>query len=327
MRLRWPLLAATAAGLAAGVWAIGRAGLGDIVDGIAALGWGGFGLLLAASLLVNAVLGAAWFAATPGEPLRRLPLFTWARMTREAASDLLPFSQLGGLAVGARTLITGGVAPRRAYAGMIADMSAEMLAQLILTLFGVWTLGRVLVDPAANATLRPLALGGAAVATGIAFGFIALQRPLLRLAGAMAARVLGGAQVAVEAVLTELAAFHRARGAMLATFALNLTAWIGSTACAWLVLRLVGAPVGFAAVVALESLIFALRSAAFVIPGALGVQEAGYILLAPLFGIDPGTAVALSLVKRGRDLAIGLPVLLVWQAGEIRHGLRRPPAE
>ena len=77
------------------------------------------------------------------------------------------------------------------------------------------------------------------------------------------------------------------------------------------------------AVVAIEALIFAVRSIAFVVPGALGVQEGAYLLLAPLFGLDPEAAIALSLLKRARDVVIGLPALLTWQAGEGRKLLAR----
>jgi hypothetical protein len=53
------------------------------------------------------------------------------------------------------------------------------------------------------------------------------------------------------------------------------------------------------------------------------VQEGAYVLLAPLFGLSPSAALALSLLKRGRDIAIAVPVLLSWQALEIRRPLRR----
>ena len=79
-----------------------------------------------------------------------------------------------------------------------------------------------------------------------------------------------------------------------------------------------GVTIGPVAVIAIESLIFAVRSIAFVVPGALGVQEGAYLLLAPLFGLDPQVAVALSLLKRARDLTIGVPALLLWQASEGR---------
>ena len=54
-------------------------------------------------------------------------------------------------------------------------------------------------------------------------------------------------------------------------------------------------------------------------PGALGVQEAGYALLMPLFGLPAEMGLAVSLLKRARDIVIGVPVLLAWQ------GTGRPP--
>jgi hypothetical protein len=49
------------------------------------------------------------------------------------------------------------------------------------------------------------------------------------------------------------------------------------------------------------------------------VQEVAYALAAPLFGLPPESALALSLAKRARDVAIGLPTLLCWQFAEARH--------
>jgi hypothetical protein len=59
------------------------------------------------------------------------------------------------------------------------------------------------------------------------------------------------------------------------------------------------------------------------IPNALGVQEGAYILLGPIFGVGADTALAMSVLKRARDIAIGVPVLLVWQAAEGRRALDR----
>ena len=69
----------------------------------------------------------------------------------------------------------------------------------------------------------------------------------------------------------------------------------------------------------IESLIDAVRGAAFAVPGALGAQEGGLIVLCALFGIPPDQALALSLVKRVADLALGLPGLLAWQIAEGRR--------
>jgi len=66
----------------------------------------------------------------------------------------------------------------------------------------------------------------------------------------------------------------------------------------------------------IESLLYAIRTVAFAIPNAVGVQEGAYILLGGSFGLTPEMGLALSLLKRARDLAIGLPALGVWQALE-----------
>jgi hypothetical protein len=75
-------------------------------------------------------------------------------------------------------------------------------------------------------------------------------------------------------------------------------------------------PLAFSAVIVIESLLYAIRTVAFAIPNAVGVQEGAYIVLGAAFGLTPEMALALSLLKRARDLAIGLPTLGVWQAVE-----------
>ena len=51
------------------------------------------------------------------------------------------------------------------------------------------------------------------------------------------------------------------------------------------------------------------------------MQEGVYALLGPLFGLPSEAALALSLLKRARDIAIGVPVLLSWQLVEGRRTL------
>jgi hypothetical protein len=69
-------------------------------------------------------------------------------------------------------------------------------------------------------------------------------------------------------------------------------------------------------VLVIEGLLYAIRSAAFAVPNAVGVQEGAYIMLGGSFGLTPEMALALSLLKRARDLALGLPVLAACQLFE-----------
>jgi uncharacterized membrane protein YbhN (UPF0104 family) len=80
--------------------------------------------------------------------------------------------------------------------------------------------------------------------------------------------------------------------------------------------------------VALESLVSAVRNFAFFVPGAIGVQEASLVLFGSMIGLPANVAVALSLVKRLRDIGFGIPALVSWQWAEghrLRHqfGSRR----
>jgi len=317
--MRWALLLATIAGLAVAAWVIGRVGFGPVLGAAGALGWGGFGLLCLYTGGVLALLGLAWWVVTPDQPAQRIGLFVWARATREGAADILPFSQFGGLLVGARTLAAAGLPGPIVYATMIADMTTEMAAQLIFTLYGMAMLAIRLVGGHAPASIWPLALGGFAATVAIMAAFAFLQRPVLGLAGRLGERVLPGSAVAAQAVRDRLDALYRRRGAICTGFALNLLAWLASGAGAWLALHLMGARIALIDVLTIESLIFTLRSVAFMVPGAVGLQEAAYVLIGPLFGLDPQTALALSLVKRARDLALGIPALILWQIGESRR--------
>src|SRR5438034_427396 len=72
----------------------------------------------------------------------------------------------------------------------------------------------------------------------------------------------------------------------------------------------------------LQSMALTIRSVAFPVPGGLGVQESGYVLVGNLLGIPGDTAFALSLIARVRELVLGIPGLVCWQLIEGRRLLR-----
>ena len=105
---------------------------------------------------------------------------------------------------------------------------------------------------------------------------------------------------------------------MLRCLAWRLVGWFVGIGEVWLALYFLGQPVGLDEALMLEALGQAIRGAAFAIPGALGVQEGGFALLAPLVGLSMETGVAISLVKRVRELTLGVPGLMAWQVAESR---------
>jgi uncharacterized membrane protein YbhN (UPF0104 family) len=63
------------------------------------------------------------------------------------------------------------------------------------------------------------------------------------------------------------------------------------------------------------------------VPGALGVLEGGIVVFGALFGLPADMALAISLSKRVRELALGLPGLMAWQWVEGQNLLRRSKDE
>jgi uncharacterized membrane protein YbhN (UPF0104 family) len=108
-----------------------------------------------------------------------------------------------------------------------------------------------------------------------------------------------------------------------ASASLHLLAWMSGGVTTFVAFRLVGASISLLDGLALEALLCALRSVAAFVPAAIGVQEAGYALLAPLFGLPAELGLAVSLLKRAREIVIGVPALIYWQTVESRKAFAR----
>jgi uncharacterized membrane protein YbhN (UPF0104 family) len=74
----------------------------------------------------------------------------------------------------------------------------------------------------------------------------------------------------------------------------------------------------------IESLGQALKAVGFAVPGALGIQEGGYVVICRALGLSPEVAIALSLMKRIREILLGGSGLIVWQRSAAK-GTAAPP--
>ncbi len=302
------------AGLAVALYFIVHTGFASVVGAVASVGWSGFAILCAYALAAFVVLGAAWFVLMPSAPFWD---FVWGRIVRDAAGEVLPFSQLGGILIGVRALILRGITAPSAFASAIVDVTTEMMAQIVFILTGV-----ALFVMHSGSKLPEATITGIVFVLAGSIAFIVLQRRGLMIAGRLAERF-------IPTVARQTRAFHAAVEAHLrqhpprltASSAIHLAGWVASAIGTWLAIRLMGGNINIGSAIAIESILCALRSAAVVVPGALGVQEAGYALLLPLFGLPAEMGLAVSLLKRAREIVIGVPVLLMWQGMEGRRAL------
>src|SRR2546430_11378298 len=135
MKLR--LLIIAALGLALALYLVTYVGLGAVLAAAVRVGWSGFAILCLYAVGLFLILGAAWCVLAPDSSPTRLWVFVWARMVRDAAAEVLPFSQLGGIVLGARAAILHGVSTPLAFASMIVDVTTEMMAQTAYIALGV----------------------------------------------------------------------------------------------------------------------------------------------------------------------------------------------
>lgn len=309
------MLLATLLGLAVAVWAIRATGVESILRVCERLGVLGFLAYCLYSLGVFVLLGAAWLAAA-GEPFARLGLFTRARLLREAAADLLPFSHIGGITLSVLLLAGRGIAQVRIYSSLAIDLLTEMASQLAFTTLGIGLLLSVPLGADAS-SVRPIIGIGLCLLVALGMLILLARRSGLVLARRLMERFIPASVQTLGAMGTELrraAAPHRIG----LVFLLNLAAWLASGVGAWIALQLMDIDFPLWKTLALESAIFALRSIVFAVPGGLGVQEAGYALLGPAIGLPPEATLGLALAKRVRDIVIAIPTLLMWQLFETR---------
>jgi glycosyltransferase 2 family protein len=317
---------AFATGLAGAVAVVVWFGAGAIASAIAGLGWLGFFVICLAHAPVAALLGAGWRVCMAPDVRVSLPAVIWARVLRDAGAEVLPFSEIGGFVIGARAAMIAGVAGVDTAASTLADLTTEAVAQIAFTALGLLAIVRIRPDAA---IIRPVAFALVIVVfAGVALAVLLRRGGRLSHFGAAAAKRWLAGFGDVDKALAALRDIGGRRRAVAASLLLHLLAWLAVAAEAWLALRLIGAPISLEGAIAMESLLFASRSLAFLAPNGLGVQEGAYALLAPLVGLTPADALALSLIKRARDLVIGAPALLIWQRVEATRawgGNPRPP--
>ncbi|MEJ0047699.1 MAG: lysylphosphatidylglycerol synthase domain-containing protein [Rhodospirillales bacterium] len=308
------------AGVALGTALIGWFGFRHVVEATLSVGVGGFAAVCAWQMVLFGALGLCWFVLAPPAQNWRLWVAVWGRMVRDAAGGLLPFSLVGGFVLGARVVTLHGVSWPVATASTVVDLTTEFIAQIGLVLIGVVILSAR--TPGSAVTL-PVCLGLIAAVLG-GFGFIWLQRggasPFMRLVSRLGRRVLGGLggnvdgqMAAVQQALTAI--YGRPWRVALGT-ALHLLAWLGTGFASWIAFRLLGADIGYVSALGIEALLHAVLATAILVPGYAGVQEAAYAGVGALFGQPPEMSLAVSLLRRARDVALGVPILAGWQAME-----------
>jgi putative membrane protein len=293
------------------VWS-GAQGVGDAM-------WRGLPALPPALAVHAAQLGISgygWWLLLPRKRPRRSTLLL-TRWVRESLNTALPLAGIGGGVAATRLLARdAGLSMAQATAATAGDLTCEAIAQapyLIAALAVVALLAPGALTPArAVLAVLPIALAAAA--------FVAAQRlGLMRLIERATRRF--GFGTAMEGLHDALMALHARPADVTRAITLHTLSWSLGGAEVWVILNAIGHPVGPGAAFAIEGLGMAARSLGFALPSGLAAQEAGFVVACAAFGVPANDAVALSLVKRLRELIVATAGIGAW-----RLALRRPVA-
>jgi putative membrane protein len=301
-----------------------REGIVQVGSAIATAGWA-IAAVVAFHLCVPVFLDAvAWWVLFPKEnrlPLRRI---FWMRWIGESVSTLVPSASVGGDVVRARLAAVHGAPIPTAAASVLVDITLGVFVQIVFTLLG---LALIVTATGHQSFVRPTLIG-AVIGVLAIVGFYVVQRlGMFRFIGKMISRLANaedwhslvhGGHTLDEAVRTQYAR----RPGVIGCCAWTATSLILGSGEIWIALHALGLHATLVNSVILQSMVLTIRSVVFPVPGALGVQEGGYVLVGNLLGIPGDAAFALSLIARVRELILGIPGLIAWQVIEGRRVFR-----
>jgi putative membrane protein len=267
----------------------------------------------------------AWHFLFPPEKRLRFTTLLWIRWIGESVQNLFPATAVGGEVVRARLAATRGASGSLCGATVIADITLGMFAQALFTMTGVY----LLIHFTGHGGVAMQSIVGTLLALGAIIGFYLVQHFGLfrlvsglvrRMASSEAWRALSEHGEALDTHVRE--AYARRRG-MWASFFWSCMNWITGVGEVWIALMAMGVTSSFGKAWIIESIQQAVSASVFLVPGRLGVQEGSYLLLGKMLGFPSDVSLSLALIRRVRELAIGVPGLIAWQFVEGHRLFRR----
>ena len=236
------LFLALAAGLAVLALVLTHFDLGLVRQALGRAGISGLAIVIVAGLAAELVLAIGIIPLLP-RPMPVSVVFA-ARQLRDSSSDVLPITQIGGVAFAARAFVLAGLDAFSASASVIADLTTETFAQGLYVLAGVAASLSLLHR---NALLSPWT--GAMLAGALFLSIGSLLFAVLQLNGSRWAERIGGKLFAssmghAHSFSAAVHGIYRRRGQVAASILLQFAGWIASGLWLWVVLKVMDIDAG-----------------------------------------------------------------------------------
>ncbi|TAN06429.1 MAG: flippase-like domain-containing protein [Rhodanobacteraceae bacterium] len=265
---------------------------------------------------------------SPRDPRRRaaIPVLFWIATVREAVNRLLPVASIGGEVVGVRLLKWRGIDGAAATASVIIEVLVTIVGQYLFTALGLV----LLIGSTAHTGVLGMALAALALSLPVPVVLVVLVRHggMFARLQALGRRWLTGRAARVAELMNghqldrEIRVLYARHVRVFAAGGWQFGGFVVGSFESWLILRMLGHPIGVVDTIALEAVTQTLRQMIFIVPAGLGVQEGSLVLMGSIIGLPADLSVALALVKRMREVVFGVPALVSWQWAEM-HRLRR----
>lgn len=253
--------------------------------------------------------------------LKFLGLFA-ARMAGESINCLTPSAYLGGEPLKAYLLKTYNVSTIDGMASVVISRTIMTLAQVVFVLIGVALAFSRLKDTNSLLAITVLTLLLGIPLTGMIIvsrkkGLFTATLNLLRRFG-IHIRFLEKRADKLKELDDTIAEFYSTnRRGFYLCFLFYFLGWLAGMLEVYLILNFLGVPIDLTNAFIIEALFTVARSASSFIPGSLGGQEGGVLLVFLALSLTAQVSMSFCIIRRIREalwVGAGLVVLAKWQA-------------
>jgi putative membrane protein len=289
-------------------WFIYRAGPAEIFNNMSRLGWL-TPVVVMPYFLVYVLDTSGWYLAFGSYAAVRpayLTLFR-VRWAGESVNNVIPSGSVGGEALKVYLLHKRGVPGLTAGTSVVVSKTCQVLAQAFF--IGLGALCATIELPASAGARTGMLLITVAVFAVAVLIFVLQRQGMFSSLHALLARF----SIRIRALETNLpklraldeqtyAFYNRDRGCFFRSTAAFLMGWLADAFELYVICHLLGLPLAWTEAIAIESFISVAKAVGVFVPGALGVQESGVVLLFEVFALPVPVAVTYAILRRGREL-------------------------
>lgn len=308
--------------LALVVWHIG---LGRIYDAAAQLGPVALLVLLIPSVIMYIVEAYGW-KVTLGLSAKDIPFWRVLaiRTVGEVVNMTTPTAYVGGEPLKAYLLKKHHVPIVEGLASVIIAKTTMTIAEVLFILLGIalafWTVG---ADGSSGQTVAAALLSVGLLLFGTA-AFVFVQRrglftwilEFLRKIGLKIAYLEAREEKLRSLDRTILDFYRHKRPAFYSSTGLFFLGWMAEALEVYVIIYYLGGPAMALSAISIGALAVLIKGGTFFIPGSLGAQDGGNVLLLTAFGYSDVTGITFALLRRFRELVwIGLGLLCLALVG------------